>query len=879
MSRLPQPLLISCLGFIAIILFSSPSEATEAAVDFANQAFSSSHTDQTNGTISLIPSIGAYFLDGQTVKLDGILDEPFWENAQTGWGFRQASPVRFGEASVPSTFKVAYDNDAIYFAVACWEEDMANVSSYLSRRDEIEASDLVSIYIDPYHDKTTGYNFRVNPAGVKADAYIFDNGNRDDDWNAVWDAEVSHDSKGWYTEIRIPFSAIRFMPEDNMTWGLQVYRWLHGRGEDTGWVVWDREANGFVNRFGTLTGLRGVNNPRKLEVLPYVVTSHTDPAAEGDADQFQNTQNLGADFKYGLTSNLTLNATIQPDFGQVEADPASLNLSPFETYYSEKRPFFVEGARFFQHPDFRMFYSRRIGTGNANSRIRGAAKLTGKIGGDFSLAILAATTDVAQEGKAHNALSVGDEKSHYGLIRLGKEFDEGNHNINFMGSVVKRDQESFSDIGYFDSRAERTLRNGYSGGMDFEMNFADRMYQVRGSAVGTFVDPFENELDPSLSRETKYGSGGRMEIEKTAGTWQGSLAARWETDKLDPNDMGFLSAPDEKIVAADVMYRYNADGDDSPFNHANVRIEVYQGWLYAGNSGTDINSGDEAWSYGRGLKQGMGWHLNSWAQSRDFHQGWVNIGRSGSAPDKYSTRTYGQDQDEQRGPLVQSPGQYYCGTGGTTDWRKPISLHAEMYYNHGDEGMRSYSVSGNLRWNQNEHLSHSIGLGWNRRNNSDQWLFNTANDGSQVGVDGIGGVDYVFGKLEQTTAELTLRSNILFNRDQSLQIYLQPFLTYGSYADAAYLAEANSYDLRSYDYDASLSDFEFGALNLNMVYRWEYRPGSTLFLVWTHGKQRYDQRENASIPGNWQNDLDIGYPFDTEPENTFMAKLSYWFSI
>ncbi len=849
------------------------------AVEFAPQASSLGHKEQSNGTLTPVPTIAAYYLDNQKIRLDGVLDEEVWESMETGWGFRQASPERFGKASVPTTFKVAYDDGAIYFAVACWEDDMSNVSSYLSRRDNIEASDLVSIYVDPYHDRTTGYNFRVSPGGVQADAYVFDNGRRDMDWNAVWESEVSSDENGWYVEVRIPFSAIRFKPEDDMTWGLQVYRWLHARGEDTGWVVWDRESNGFVNRFGTLTGLKGIQNPRRLEVLPYVVTRHTDPAAEGSADQWDHFQNLGADFKYGVTSNLTLNATIQPDFGQVESDPATLNLSPFETYFQEKRPFFVEGARFFQHRDFNLFYSRRIGTGDPNSRIRAAGKLTGKIGGDFSLAVLAATTDVAKPGKVHNPFVVGNGKSHYGLVRVGKEFDEGNHNFNLMGTATKRDENSFSHIGYFDGGAHRLLRDGYSGGMDFEMNFEDRMYRMRGSMVGTMVDPFENPLDPALSRETEYGTGGRMEIEKTAGTWRGSFAGKWESDKLDPNDMGFLMAPDEKVLAAEGSYHFDSDGSESPFNHANIEVDLYRSWLYAGNSGTDISSGDEAWNYSPGHHQSSGIHCSAWAQHRSFNQAWIFLGRSREATDKYATRNYGNDAERQRGPLITVPGRYSIAFGGTTDWRKPLSLHLELHYDHGDEGLRKYRASANLRWNQNQHLSHSIGFGWYHALNSDQWLANLANDGSQTGVTGIGGVDYLFGKLEQETFDLTLRSNILFNRDQSLQIYLQPFLTYGDYTDPTWLAAADSYDLRSYNLDASQYDFEFGAVNLNVVYRWEYRPGSTLFLVWTHAKQRYERRDFATNPADWNNDFDVAFPFETEPNNTFLAKFSYWFSI
>ncbi len=547
---MPSSPLFKCrLAAVCLVLALTAGSATQAQTflpHFDPNGTGPTHVDQANGTTTDVPSLAAYRVEGHTITMDGVLDEPVWHQAQSGWGFRQADPERGAPASVPSVFKVAYDDDAFYFAMACYEADMNNVTSYLSRRDEIEASDVVSIYIDPYHNKTTGYNFRVNAAGVMQDAYIFDNGNRDTDWNAVWQAEVSQDQNGWYVEIRVPFSAIRFKPEDDMTWGLQAYRWLHGRGEDTGWVMWDRNASGFVSRWGNLTGLTGVENPSKLEVLPYVVTKHTDPAAEGEADQWQNSQNIGADFKYNLTANLTLNATFQPDFGQVEADPATLNLSPFETFFEEKRPFFIEGARYFQHPDFNLFYSRRIGTGDPNARIRGAAKLTGKIGGDFSVAVLSAVTDIGQDGRAHNPFVGGTQKATYNLVRLGKEFAEGNHRVNLMGTAVKRDKSSFAEA------SERYQRDGYTGGLDFEMNFLDREYRLSGSTVGTMIDPFAHEFDPALSSEIRYGTGGRMEAEKRGGNWRGSLAGRWESDKLDPNDMGFLSAPDEKIVTADL---------------------------------------------------------------------------------------------------------------------------------------------------------------------------------------------------------------------------------------------------------------------------------------------------------------------------------------
>jgi hypothetical protein len=770
-------------------------------------------------------------------------------------------------------FKVAYDADAIYFAMACYEEDTSQITSYLSRRDQIQASDLVSIYIDPYHDRTTGYNFRVNPDGVMEDHYIFDNGNRDRDWNAVWEAEVHHDEDGWYVEIRVPFSQIRFKPAENMTWGLQAYRWLHGRGEDTGWVYWERNVSGFVSRWGYLTGLRGVANPRKLEVLPYVVTKHVDPAAAGDEDKWENSQNFGADFKYGVTSNLTLNATFQPDFGQVEADPALLNLSPFETFYQEKRPFFIEGARFFQHPHFNLFYSRRIGTGDPNSRIRGAAKLTGKIGGDFSVAVLAAATDIGLDGRVHNPFMSGTQKAGYGLVRVGKEFAEGNHRVNVMGTAVTRDKESFA------AADERFQRNGYSGGFDFEMNFRDRMYQVRGAAVGTLVDPFTDHFDPALTPGARYGTGGHLNLRKAGGVWRGTLQGRWEADKLDPNDMGFLSAPDEKHLYGNISYHYNRDGAGGVWNNFLSELEGQRSWLYAGGAGNDIETGAEVWRYERSHRQTSGIHFYSRAEHQSFHQGYIFVGRSFTGTSKYETR----DFEGQRGPLMTQPAWTAAEVGFTSDWRKPLSLYLELEYNWG-EARQDLEVAASLRWNQSEHFSHWIGFEVGHYRNDAQWVGNYRSADSTPAVPGIGGVDYVFGELDQRIWDITLRSSILFDRNNSIQLYLQPFLTRGDYAQTKWLATPDSYDLRPYDIDPSQFDFEYGAVNLNLVYRWEYRPGSTLYLVWTHNKGRYQERGGPDNPDwdrdhRWDNRFDAGFPFRTEPGNTFLAKISYWFSI
>lgn len=860
------------LGTVLLLL---PATVAATVPSFAPEGDAPNYTDLANGTTTAVPSIGATRLGDAELELDGRLDEPVWELAQTGWGFRQADPERYAEASVPTTFKILYDDDAIYLGVACWEEDVANVSGFLSRRDQIEASDVVSIYFDPYHDRTTGYNFRVNPEGVLADAYLFDNGNRDWNWNGVWQAEVSQDDRGWYVEVRIPFSQMRFKPAEEMTWGLQVYRWMHGRGEDTGWVLWDRDQSGFVSRWGLLTGLRDVPSPRQLEFLPYFVTSHRDPAAGRHDDFWEHTRNFGADLKYGLTANLTFNATFQPDFGQVEADPALLNLSPFETWFQEKRPFFIEGARFFQHPHFNMFYSRRIGTGDPNSRIRGAAKLTGKIGGDFSVAVLGAATDVAVPDRIHNPFEGGKHRAYYGLVRVGQEFDEGNHRVNLMGTVVKRDEKTF-----LDTESDRLRRDGYSGGGDFEFHFRDRMYRLDGSAVGTMIEPDTTGLGPERSDETRFGTAGRVSFRKLAGTWRGGVRGHWEHDKFDPNDMGFLSAPDEKVVSADVHWIYNADGEDGLFNHADINLDGYKSWFYAGNAGYDIDTGEEAWSYEGGHRQNSGVHFSMGGQLKSFHNGWIFYGHSFEGTSKYATRTY----DGERGPPINHLPRNLVAAGGSTDWRKRWSVDAEYNWDTTEAGSLRNEVQLGLRWNQSEHFSHWIGLRYTYDRTDDQWLDNYANSGTQPGVTGIGGVDYVFAELRRRTWDVTLRSNILFDRDSSLQIYLQPFYTYGSYGRPRWLSAPATHDLLDYDLaaegrDAGDYDFAFGAVNLNIVYRWEYAPGSTVYLVWTHAKNRHEEGKDHAAESDWKPRFDADYPFREEPENTFLLKISKWFSI
>lgn len=805
------------------------------------------------------------------IEVDGRLDDEVWRDAASGWGFLEFDPDRGRTASEETVFRVAYDDEAIYFGVACFERDTSNTSSVLCRRDQLRNSDMVSVYVDPFHDYTTGYNFRVNPEGVQEDYYVFNDGNRDKDWNAVWSAETSRDDQGWYAEIRVPFSAMRYRPQESMTWGLQVYRYMHGRGEDTAWASWERNASGFVSRFGELRDLRDVPAPRQLEVLPYTVARTTNPSVSGAGDERENFGNFGADMKYGVTANLSLNATFQPDFGQVEADPAVLNLGPFETFFQEKRPFFVEGGQAFEHPDFNLFYSRRIGTGSETTRIRAAGKLTGKTAGNFNVATLIAATDETDPGQAHNPFRSAGQQTYYGVGRFGRESSDGAHRFNLMQTFVLRD----SGLRQTDEDDPMLSRDAYSSGGDFDLSFQDRMYRISGSVVATMIQNAPIAGDPSSQEDLSVGTGGNLRVGKYGGNWRGSLRGRWESDKLDPNDVGLLFAPDEYSTGLWVQRRLDP-AEGSYLTNGQVNLNLYKSWLYAGRSFEDPASpGTELWSYDPWNQQNFGGNINAWGQNR--HRWSMNLGWWHDFPgtSKYATRFY----DDVRGPLMRTGRADGFWWGMNTDWRK--SLVGELGFDGGfsEFGGRNWSVDVGLRWVQSARMNHSLSLGYRENHSDAQWMDNRA---AAPGVPEIGGVSYVFGELDNETIDLTLRSNLLFTRTQSLEVYVQPFISTGRYANPRALAAPDSRDLQPYtdpDFDASNSDFRYASLNANFVYRWEYLPGSTLYLVWTHARGQWEERGEAQDPSGFNSSFSRGMLFDNEPQNTFLVKLTYWLSI
>ena len=866
-------------GVVALLTLAPVSASAFSAFELRNADETAMHSGSF-GRSSSQPHVRIHKMEsGEQIHLDGKLDDRAWDSAVPASGFSVWDPDRGKAPSEETVFKVAYDDHAVYFGIACHEDDPSAITKTLSRRDTFSNSDLVSVYIDPYFDKTTGYNFRVNPLGVQEDAYMYDDGERDADWDAVWQAETFEDENGWYAEMRIPFSSIRYRP-DSPEWGLQVYRYMHGRGEDTSWATWDRDTSGFVSRFGVLEGFESVPAPRQLEIWPYVVGRVTDPSSSLENEDKDDFENFGADIKYGVTADLTLNATLQPDFGQVEADPAVLNLSPFETQFSEKRPFFVEGSRFFQMPDFNLFYSRRIGTGESTSRIRAATKLTGKTRGDISVAALYATTDVTQPGQSHNFLKEGEQSSHYAVTRLGKEWADGRIRVNAMQTAVMKgtDRNEFGNPG--GSFADRSTREAYTTGVDLAFQTPSRTYRTSASFVGSIVDHEDYVDDERMIRPaTVYGTGGELDFSKSGGTWNYSTWARWESDKLDLNDAGFLGSPDEMNTGLWIGYRYNPDGKSNVFNRANINLNLSQAWLYAERTGYDIHDTSEvAWSYGRGHQTFLNSNMNGWMQFKNYMEAWWGVAAIPDGTQRYETRSTVLLDDGDRvaipggGPLMAEPETYGVWWGTGSDSRKPFTLIYEGS-NYWDRASNyTFSSDIGVHWTQSASMNHQVDVGFRYRRDDTQHIENFE---AQSG--GIGGVDYVFGQILQRTVDLTLRTNVLFSRTLSLELYAQPFITTGNYSNPRSLRVADSYKFDPFQrdgFDVRDSDFTFASLNVNLVGRWEYRPGSTFFLVWSQNRNRYDERGFGDA--NFDNSIGTDPIFGREPENIFLAKVTYW---
>ena len=801
------------------------------------------------------------------VHVDGDLSEDVWRDAQVITGFRQREPSDGAPATFETEARVAYDANAIYVAVLAIDPEPARIVGIRTRRDGYSPSDWIRVLFDSFHDRRSAYEFAVNPAGVKLDSYWFNDGNNDQGWDAVWDVAVSRHERGWRAEFRIPLSQLRFHPSGDATFGFAVVRQIGRLNETTTWPLLSKSANGYVSSFGELTGLRLGTTQKRLELVPYVVGDVTTQPAEAGNPLRETTDpsgEIGVDLKYALKPGLTLTATVNPDFGQVEADPAVVNLSAFETFFSERRPFFVEGSGIFQfNVDCNdgscsgLFYSRRIGRAPRGSpeiaegghidvpvqtTILGAAKLTGRIGG-FSVGALHAVTADEEarilEGAAHRRETV-EPLSAYSVVRARREF-ANQSSLGFIMTAANRNLDEFTRM---------LPGQAYTGGLDWDWRLGPK-YAVQGFFAGSHVRgdapaiaalqesnvhsyqrPDAGHLDYDPLRTSLGGTAGLISFSKIAGERvRFNTNVGMKTPGFDVNDVGFLRRADTRNMSNWLQWR-----NDRPSKYLRsfrFNLNQWAGWNFAGDrlySGYNVNAHAtfmNQWSVGSGANLNL--------QPFD-------------------------DRATRGGPGAYGNASRSLWAYLNTDSRKPVGFDTFFFVGRDNSGSGSWEIGPTVTLRPSSFLSVSTGMTVFGNDEESQWI---GNDEDR----------YVFGHLDQRTVAMTARLNYTVTPTLSIQLYAQPFVSAGDYAGFKQLADGRSRDYGAryspYEY-ADNPDFNYRSFRTTNVLRWEYRPGSTLFVVWQQG------REDVLEYGQFRFGRDFGGIFDVPARNVFLVKWAYW---
>jgi hypothetical protein len=847
---------------------------------------------------------------GPPPRIDGRLDDPAWSQARFFADLVEKEPIEGAAPSVRTEVGFLYDAEALYVGLRMYGPP-ATILAPVTRRDNGGDAEHVWISLDTYGDHRTAYSFAVTASGARMDAYHPKDTemSRDASWDPVWEAKARIDSTGWTAEMRIPFSQLRFNDAPEQVWGLNVDRWRPSGNEDIYWIPVPHDATGWSSRMGLLVGIAGVRPPRRIEVSPYAAGDATARGTRDAADPFTHAVDtearLGGDFKMGLGPNVTVDGTVNPDFGQVEADPAVVNLSAFETFFAERRPFFTEGSQLLQGDGPGYFYSRRIGAKpryqasgdyvdqpNATT-ILGATKLSGRLASGFALGGLVAVTAREYARTYDSSFSALDSLGRpmavpasrgsvavapltvYGVLRGRQEFGRWASTAGFILTAVRRDVSSGDALGSL------LAREAYSGGGDFTLRLNRGMYEVGGwagfsyvagdtgaiarvqtSSAHYFQRPGAGYVRYDSTRTSLPGYTANLRVSRVAGRhWLWDVAGTAESPGLELNDVGQIQTADGLSASGSLRYREVVPG------------RVFRGYTIGVSSGGEWNYGGDP-QYGNAHLALQATLRNWWSPRFDFD---------------WRFRT--QDERLTRGgPTMGRPQGWSASASLGNNFAAPTRVSAGVSGGRDELGGWSAALSASLSMRPSPRIQLSLSPGYSRGVDRRQYLTVIDTGGPAA----TGGARYVFAAIERSTLSAQLRVSYTFTPDLTLEAYAEPFAASGRYFDHGELSAPRSLELTPYalvtgpSADSALAagtllaragtatlglpaaDFNVRSFRSNLVLRWEWRPGSTLFLVWQQNRYARSSSGGLVRPGS------IWDAFSATGDNFFAVKFSYW---
>jgi hypothetical protein len=840
-------------------------------------------------------SVDAVRIEGQPPKVDGRLDDAVWEGAPAATGFILREPTEGVPAPEATEVRLLYTHDALYVGARMRSNAPASIRLLVGRRDGEIPSEQLIVSFDSRADRRTAYTFAITPGGVRTEYFHpadFED-DRDYSYDPVWEAEAAVDSTGWTAEMRIPFTQLRYNPGPGQVWGVNLVRLVPDRNESSYWILVGREETGWSSRMGRLEGLVDLPRSRRIELSPYVAGNATLGREVAQADPFNDrydaTFRAGGDLKMGLGPNLTLDATFNPDFGQVEADPAEVNLTAFETFFDERRPFFLEGSDLLGGRG--TFYSRRIGAsppGSAsgdyvesadNTTILGAAKVTGRLPSGLSIGALTALTARERVRTFDTLSNTFDETivaplAFYGIATARQEVGRNRSIIGASFTAVERDVDPGSFL------ASLVARHAYTGLIDGRLRWAGGRYDISAylgyshiagdsgailrqqrSSRRYFQRPDAGHVEIDPSRTSLGGTTAGINHSKLAGSWRWDIDYSQESPGLELNDIGSLGSADDRSLSGDIRYRQTTPG------------RLFHNWAL-------------------GLAETAEWNFDG---DRTFQA----IGTFGDATFKnfynaefdinYIARSQ-SDNQTRGGPLMQTPNAWQLGLefssrdGASTTWGLDFFGRRDELDGYLVETELSLGFRPGTRWEM------SLDAAFNRSVPMRQYV-TTLGGGSPATF----GSRYIFARLEQSEVVARLRLSFALTPDLTIEGYLEPFASSGRYSRFGELAQPSTFDLLAYgtggtsitaqgdsaytvtqgatQFEFENPNFDVRSLRSNLVIRWEWNPGSTLFLVWQQNRESEGfPRRDVGLGGLWDS-------FSIPGDHFLAVKASYWIAI